>query len=107
MDGIPRKLSEVDTVARILQNNEIKIDMTVNVFSAYETSLERIVQRMTAEGQRPENLDHYKVRLDMYWCAILNMRGVLGSMSHLVEYDTDTIDAEGVINNFLMAVKVK
>lgn len=107
LDGIPRKLSEVEMLARILQDNEIKVDLTVNLFSSYETSLRRIEERMLAEGKRPENMDHYRVRLDMYWAALSLMREVLGSMTDLVEYDTDRIDAEGVVHEFLNEVKIK
>lgn len=107
LDGIPRKLSEVEMLARILQENEINIDMTVNLYSSYETSLRRIEERMALEDQRPENLDHYKVRLDMYWAAVPAMREVLGSMSRLVECDTDQVNAEGVLNTFLSEVKIK
>lgn len=107
LDGIPRKLSEVEMLARILQENGINIDMTVNLFSSYETSLSRIKERMSAEGQRPENLDHYRVRLDMYWAALPAMREVLGSMSRLVECDTDLTNAESVLDTFFNEVNIK
>jgi len=105
LDGIPRKRSEVDLLAKLLSENDIHIDMVVNIFSDYQTSLDRIERRMLHEGKRPENIDHYKVRLDMYWSALDSMREVLGSLSDFVDFNSDTSNPAGILNAFLDGVE--
>jgi adenylate kinase family enzyme len=104
LDGIPRKKSETELIRKLFSENDITLNMTVNIFTDYETSLLRIEERIMREGMRPENIDHYKVRLDMYWSGIELFKRELGELARFVEIDSTANSPELIIDQFLNKV---
>jgi adenylate kinase len=99
LDGIPRKASESAVLIDLLAKNGVKLDLVINLFSDYETSMQRIMMRMENEDKRPEKLDHYKVRLDMYWKGIAVMRETLGSIAKFVDIDATRAAPAEILDN--------